>query len=117
MYWIALLVAVAANAISNIAFKRAVDAQPVDEGLFGLLRLALEPWMWVGVVFAGTLLGCYLYALKGIPLTVAYPAVTGLAMVGVALGGVLVLGEGMTALKAVAMLFILTGVLMLRFFG
>ncbi|WP_425403769.1 DMT family transporter [Hwanghaeella sp.] len=107
--------AVVANAFSNIAFKHAVTAQPIDKGITGFLRLALEPWMWLGVTLAMVLLGCYLYALKGIPLSVAYPAVTGLAMVGVALGGALALGESFTLFKATAILFIIIGVVMLRF--
>ncbi len=114
MHWMALLFAVVANAVSNIAFKKGVTELPTDQGALGFLKLFLEPWIWVGGVMAVVLLGCYLYALRGIDLSIAYPAVTGLAMLGIALGGMLFLDEAMSLSKGIAMALIVAGVVLLK---
>ncbi len=114
MHWLALIIAVLANIVANVALKKAVARTPVDQGIGGFLNLAAEPWMWVGVLFAGLLLGCYLYALKEIELSVAYPAVTGLAMVGIALGGMAFFGEGLSLTKVFAIAMIIAGVVLLK---
>ena len=114
MHWTALLLAVAANAIANIAFKEAIQRHAIDKSPRGLLQLLFEPWLWIGGAFAGLLLVCYLYALKGIALNVAYPAVTGLAMLGVAIGSVVVFGETLSLQRGFAMLLILAGVVLLK---
>ncbi len=114
MYWLALFVAIISNAIANVAFKKAVMRTPIEEGIVGFAKLAAEPWMWLGVVFACLLLGCYLYALKGIDLSIAYPVVAGLAMLGIAFAGALFLGEAISFTRIVGMVLIVTGILLLK---
>lgn len=114
MYWLALFIAIISNAVANIAFKKAVARTPAEEGVVGFFKLSTEPWMWLGVIAACLLLGCYLYALKGIDLSVAYPMVTGLAMLGIALAGAIVFGEVISAVRMFAMTLIVVGVLLLK---
>jgi len=115
MYWSALLVAIISNIIANLSFKKAVAATPIEEGAEGFIKLAADPWMWAGFLSAGLLLGCYLYALKGIDLSIAYPVVTGFAMVGIALSGALFFGESLSLAKIFAMTLIIAGVFILKF--
>jgi multidrug transporter EmrE-like cation transporter len=116
-YWVALLVAIISNVIANVAFKKAMIRTQLDGGVGGFSKLSGEPWIWLGVMCAGALLGCYLYALKGIDLSIAYPVVTGLAMLGIALAGTVFLSEAMSASKLIAMALIVIGVVMLRYSG
>ena len=87
---------------------------PLDEGFSAFLKLAAEPWMWLGVCLSLVLLFSYLYALRGIDLSVAYPTVTGLAILGIVLAGGLFLGENMSFLKLFAMALIVAGVVLLK---
>ena len=114
MYWLALFAAIISNAIANIAFKKAVTKTPIEGGVSAVFTLASDPWMWLGAFSACVLLGCYLYALKGIDISIAYPAVTGFAMLGIVLAGVLFLGETLSIAKVVGIFFVLTGVLLLK---
>ena len=68
----------------------------------------------VGIASACVLLGCYLYALKGIDLSIAYPVVTGFAMLGIALAGALMFGEVISYTRIVAMMLIVAGILLLK---
>jgi multidrug transporter EmrE-like cation transporter len=115
MHWLALFVAVLANATANVAFKKTMTNASFETTFFNLLKLAADPWMWVGSVSAALLLGSYLYALKGLDLSVAYPAVTGLAMLAIAFAGATFLDEAMSVWKLVAIILITIGVIMLRF--
>jgi len=112
MYWFALFVAAICNSVANVAFKKAIVRTPFDVGVDGVIQLLLEPWMWLGVLCAGSLLACYLYSLKGIDLSLAYPAVTGLAMLGIVLSGVFT-GEGITTLKIGGIALVLAGISLL----
>ena len=115
MYWLALIIAVIANILANVAFKKAVELTPSVKGASGFLSLLFQPWAWFGLCMATLLLGCYLYALRGIDLSVAYPVVTGLAMLGIALTGALFLSEALTGSKIIAIGLITVGVFMLKY--
>jgi multidrug transporter EmrE-like cation transporter len=114
MYWIALLAAIVANVVANFAFKKAMSSTPLEGGLSDYIKLATEPWMWLGGIMAMVLLGCYLYALKEIDLSIAYPAVTGLSFLGIVVVGVLTLNESMSPAKLLAIVLIVAGVLILK---
>lgn len=110
MHWFALVVAVIANVLSNYAFKKAMTAGEARS----VLALASDPWLWAGGASAGVLLLCYLYALRGVALSVAYPTVTGLAMAGIAVLGAAALGEALSPVKAGAVLMIVVGAAVLH---
>jgi len=114
IYWYTLLAAVAANTLANIAFKKAMGRTPISFNLEGALKLLVEPWMWVGGTFSVILLLCYLHALKGIDLSVAYPAVTGLGVLGIALASSLFFYEPVGLHKILGMGLIISGVVLLK---
>lgn len=111
--WIALAVAIAANIGANIAFKYFV------EGLGGQLSAAAlwpalrSPVLWLGLVLGVMLLICFFYALRGIPLTIAYTAATCLSIVGVAAAGTLLFGEPLSLRAGLGMVTVLAGVALL----
>jgi len=114
MYWLALFGAIICNIIANVAFKHAVTRTPLDEGITSILKLAADPWMWIGGVFCIFLLGCYLYALKGLDISVAYPAITGIALLGVVLSGTLFFDEAISLSRALGIISVVVGVLLLK---
>ena len=76
--YVALGVAVAANFAANLALKRAM-VQLEGGGLAAtLLALLGSLAFWVGIGCAMVLLGAYLYAIRTVPLGIAYAAVTAL---------------------------------------
>lgn len=91
--WAALAVAVAANVGANLLLKHAVDpGQKPAPG--GASLLAQNPPVLVaGVVLAGVLLGFYVLALRHLPVSIAYPVVTGAAMVGIAVFSAMLFSE------------------------
>ena len=112
-YWSALLIAVCANVAANVAFKTAMRdlPAPLNPGAFAALIAA--PWMWAGMISAILLLACFLIALRGIDLSIAYPAVTGLATVGVVLAGYILFAESLSVLKIAGVGFVFLGIAML----
>ncbi len=111
-HWLALLLCVVANVTANVSFKRFVDATEIEPSWHGLLQVILQPWLWAGFVTAGVVLLSYLYAIKVVPLGAAYPIVTSLATVGIALAGVLLFGEAMKVTKVVGVILVIGGVLL-----
>jgi multidrug transporter EmrE-like cation transporter len=112
-YWLALAACLVANVMSNVAFKRAMDGTPIEASWHGLLALIGQPWLWVGGLCAGVVLSGYLYALKGVPMSIAYPTVTSMATVGVALAGHVLFGEALGARALVGIALVVSGVTLL----
>ncbi len=71
---------------------------------------------WTAFVLGGYALSIWLLALviKHIPVSVTYAVWSGLGTAGIAVIGVLLLDEGIDALKAVALLMIIGGVVILN---
>lgn len=116
-YLVSLLVAVSANVAANVCLRflaRDNGLNAPGESLWEKLWLLLtSPWSWLALVFAGTLLVAYTYSLKGLPLFVAYPSVTGLAMLGVGFTSWALFGEAMDSRSVLGMAMILGGVSLL----
>jgi small multidrug resistance pump len=74
---------------------------------------------WTALVLAGYALSIWLLALvvRHIPVSVTYAAWSGLGTAGIALVGVLFLGEDWGILNGVALLMIIGGVLILNLHG
>ena len=101
-----LLVAVAANLATNFSLKAAVrglDAGSVWSVVLGLLG---SPWTWIGGASGALLLASFMTAIRTLPLSVAYPMLTALVIVamamiewrfqGVSMGMWKIVGLGMT---------------------
>ena len=74
-----------------------------------------EP-LWTALVIGGYAVSIWLLALviRHIPVSVSYAVWSGLGTAGIALVGVLLLGERMDLVKAAALLLIMGGVLVLN---
>jgi small multidrug resistance pump len=74
---------------------------------------------WTAAVLAGYAVSIWLLALvvREIPVSIAYAVWAGLGTAGIAVIGVLVLDEPLTALKAAALLMVVAGVVILNLQG
>ncbi len=111
--WIALSIAVVLNAAANILIKAAARGVEIQLDLPGLVRLATEPYLAVGIASFAAALGFYAYALTGIELSVGYPIMTSLGLVIVFLWSVMFFQERLDWVKVVGTASILVGVVML----
>ena len=77
-----------------------------------------DPW-WTGVCLGGYALSIWLLTIviREIPVSVAYAVWAGLGTAGIAVIGVLVLGEGLDLVKASALVMIIAGVVLLNLHG
>ena len=75
--------------------------------------------LWTALVLGGYAASIWLLAvvIRHIPVSVTYAVWSGLGTAGIALVGVLLLGERMDLVKAVALLLIISGVLVLNLHG
>jgi small multidrug resistance pump len=75
--------------------------------------------LWSAAVLGGYALSIWLLALviRSIPVSVTYAAWSGLGTAGIALVGVLLLGEQFSVAKGLALLMIVGGVLILNLHG
>jgi multidrug transporter EmrE-like cation transporter len=94
--WLPLVLCAAANIGANLALKRAVGGQALELSWAAVFAVLREPWLWLGFLFAGIVLLSYLYAIRTLPIGLAYPVVTGLVTLGTFFAGSLVFGEAMT---------------------
>ena len=72
-----------------------------------------NPWAWLGGAGSLLLLGSYLYAIRSMPLGVAYPIATSLGTVAVALAGVLIFSESLRPSNIIGIALVVTGVLLI----
>ena len=112
-HWLALLICIAANIGANIAVKRAMDGTPLELSWNGAKAMLLQPWLWLGCTFAGVVFFSYLYAIRGVPLSSAYPIATSSAMIGIAMAGSLMFGETIGWKGALGIGCVLAGLLLI----
>lgn len=113
MKWLALIIAVGASVGLNILFKigvREIGIQSVTGSVLDHLR---NPYIWAGFFCAFVLLGSYLYAIRSIPIGVAYPFVAGLGAAGLTVFGWLLFGEAIGYAKVTGAAFVVIGVILL----
>ncbi|MDX1612087.1 MAG: SMR family transporter [Candidatus Thermoplasmatota archaeon] len=111
--WVSLAAGVVLNAAANILIKAGTLSLPPDWQDRALWRVALEPYLVLGVVSFALALGCYAYALTGFELSVAYPVMTSLGLIIVFLWSVTFFDEVLDTVKVVGTLLILSGVVLL----
>ena len=103
--WATLLFAIAGNAAANILIKRA-GMQASDGFLY------FQPAFLIGVVLFGLNLISYTFALKTLPISLAYPTLLGGTLILVLLASVQMFGETLTLTRLAGSVLILIGVLM-----
>ena len=111
--WIALLVSVAANIAANIAFKRFMTGATLEPTWPALRDALLTPSLWIGFVCAGTVLLAYLFAIRLVPMGVAYATATSLSALGITVAGVLLFGETLKASAVIGIALVVGGVLLI----
>lgn len=73
------------------------------------MALALNPWLAIGLAASVGGMGCWLFTLRGIPLSFAYPW-TALTYVITPLGGALLFGEVVTIKYVFGMALVVAGI-------
>lgn len=112
MRWLILVSTIACNVCANTLLKAAMrhvtDVSP---------RAPVQLWsnhlLILGVIFSGVTLVLYTLTLAKFELSIAYPVVTSLALVGVFIFSVLLFNEQMYWTKVLGAGMIITGVVLL----
>jgi multidrug transporter EmrE-like cation transporter len=112
-YWIALFLAVAANVGANIAFKYFVQTTEPKLAWSSVAAAVTQPTLWIGLSLGVGLLGAYLYALRGIPISIAYTTATTLSIVGITSAGVLLYGEAFGHRMGIGIATVMIGVFLI----
>jgi multidrug transporter EmrE-like cation transporter len=112
MAWLLLVVAVLSNVTSNVMFRYAMQSFPETRDFGALVRFAFSPYLLAGFAACGTLLICYLLALRHIGLMLSYVFVISMSLVGISLASVFVLNEGMSAKAFVGVALIVAGLVL-----
>ena len=110
--WLALLLCAGANISANLALKRAVGGRALEFTWAALLALLRDPFLWLGFALAGVVLLAYLYAIRTLPIGLAYPVVTGMVTLGTFFLGSLVFGDSMSLRGLAGVAFIATGMIL-----
>ncbi len=110
--WLPLVLCAAANISANLALKRAVDGRALEFSWSALFAVLREPWLWLGLCFAAIVLLSYLYAIRTLPIGLAYPVVTGLVTLGTFFAGSLVFGDAINLRGLGGVAFIAIGLIL-----
>lgn len=112
-HWIALFVAIAGNVGANIAFKNFMRSTEFSMAWSSVGTALSQLSFWLGIGLATALLGCYLYAIKLIPISTAYTVATGLSIAGVTCAGVILFGETVGLRALAGIVAVMAGVLLI----
>ncbi len=108
--WLQIAVSTVAVAISELFLKTGADATislSPEWSWTGLTTLA-SPLVWLGIIFTIVSFITWLYAIKHLPLSVAFPASQAIHIL-VPLSSWLVLGEQISALRWCGIALVLCG--------
>ncbi|MEO1608781.1 MAG: SMR family transporter [Pseudomonadota bacterium] len=109
--WLLLALAIVANVIANISLKiAAVSIKDVTDPLAIALRLATQAYFWAGLVSCGVLFLAFFFALRSVPVSLAYPIVTSLATVGLTVLDAMVLATPIGLTRIIGIAFVLVGI-------
>ncbi len=111
MRWLLLSLTVGCNICSNVLLK----AASLRGGAPGFAELLpwRNPQLFFGFLFAGATLLLYMLTLRKFELSVAYPVVTSLALLGIFLSSWMFFGEDMRMVKLLGAALIVVGVVLL----
>lgn len=112
-YWGALAVAVIANISANTALKMTMTSVSGGSGKEIILGVLTRTSFWVAVALLGVLLVSYLAALRSVPVSLAYVAVTSLALVGLVIVERVFLGSPLGATKLFGVVLVVFGVILM----
>jgi spermidine export protein MdtJ len=111
--WIALSLGVVLNALANVLIKAAMTRLHRGTGLDLAYAALNEPLLYAGVVAFACALTAYAYALTRIELSIAYPVMTSLGLLIVAVASARLFDESYDLRKTAGTLLIIAGVALL----
>lgn len=124
-HWAALIVAMCLNALANLLVKIGAQKMESSGGMLGggaaegIRRFISNPTILMGLIFFGTNVILYIYALQGktLKITVAYPIMVGggFAIIAVAARFHPVLAERLSLGQWLGVALVLIGIFLLAF--
>jgi spermidine export protein MdtJ len=116
-HWILLSLTVVLTAAANLLLKyAALNRQELGDAkgvVANLLEIFATPSLVLGVLFLALAVIAYAIALRNISLSVAYPIMTTSVVVLVAVFSSIFFGESVTLVKAVGIVIVISGVILL----
>ena len=112
MQWMILAFAIIANASANICIKAGMIRVGEQESGSMLHKAISQPYLWLGAFCFGLALLAYAYSLAKMELSVAYPIMTSLGLIVVALASLLLFQEQFSVLKIIGTILIIVGVVL-----
>lgn len=112
--WFFVLGAIAANISLNICLKivsTLIGPNVVPLTLLG--RVLSHPAFWLAGISGLLLLGCFVLAIRSIPLSMSYATITGGAMAGLAVFSLLLGHEQFNLLRLAGLTLVIAGVAMM----
>ena len=109
--WLFLALAALANIAANSSLRQAAQGIKGREGPVNLLLgLMAQPVFWLGLGAAGLLLLAFTLALREMPVSLAYPIVTSLAIAGLLFVDYALFGQAIGGLRLLGVALIAVGV-------
>ena len=111
--FMALILAIIANVVSNLLLKKAMvtaKGDTVRETVFGVLT---SVWAWAGFLCLAVLLVSYLTAIRTLPLGPSYATVTAMTIAMLTAWGMLSGTEPLTVIKLVGIGAIIIGFILI----
>ena len=112
-YWGALAIAIVANISANTALKKTMTSVSGSSGKELVLHVLTQASFWIATIFLGILLISYLAALRSVPVSVAYVAVTSFALVGLVIVERFYLGAPLGVTKLFGVALVVSGVVLM----
>ncbi len=113
MSWFMLIIAVVLNALANVLIKASVNRLNARRDASLLLATVTEPLLYAGVAAFALALVAYAMTLRRLELSVAYPLMTSLGLVLVAIVSWRWLGEDYNLRKTAGTILVVAGVVLL----
>ena len=111
--WLAIALCVSANISANLCFKRAMSEIGAPLTIEALRTLIFRPWLWAGLLCASVVLASYLYAIRELPVGLAYSIVTSSVLVGTLGLGFILLNEHLATRSLVGVFFVGVGMVLI----
>lgn len=98
----------------EVLFKKGADASHATSGVTGIIGLMplASAWTWIGVIVYVASLVSWLYVLRFVPLSVAFPLINGVHVL-VPVGSLIFLHEHVSMMRWVGIMIVLCGILLL----
>ena len=100
------------NVCSTVGFKRFVESAAPEPTWSNFIAAITNPWAWLGLSGGLLFLLSYLFILRTLAVSVAFPVIVGLGTAGVLLAGVSFFGESLKPHALLGVIAIIGGVVL-----